>query len=271
MHQIFEELQTSIERKYTNTGLLIYGTGFTLNTVSTSSNTSSKKKRNRTVSDAKTKSKGNVKLNMRFCVSRLRQPIQFREPPHHSAYKQVHVMSIENVNTAKNDLQDIGEMYRKELDYACYDEMSYVESENEINLDAEDVKIVIDYDKLLIDPRSERYESEQMIKNHDRFVASIEKFKKSSKELREIDTQIKVQLDVDLHSYEVSVDDGNNDEEVIKHKVVIDRVDSSDDSDTELSDSGSLNRLSMRNSLNAMSSSEDEQEDDNASEEHHWI
>merc|ERR1711920_158308 len=140
-------------------------------------------------------------------------------------------------------------MYRKELDYACYDEMSYVESENEINLDAEDVTIVIDYDKLLIDPRSERYQSEQMIKNHDRFVASIEKFKKSSKELREIDTQIKVQLDVDLHSYEVSVD--GNEEEVIKHKVVIDRVDSSDDSDTELSDSGSLNRLSMRNSLNA--------------------
>merc|ERR1712228_159457 len=278
VHRVFEDLQTSIKQKYSNTGLLIYGSGFTLNTVS-SANTKkeTKKKRNRTASDAassqKTKNKNNAKLNMRFCVSRLRQPIQFREPPHHSAYKQVHLMSIENVNNAKNDLQDIGEIYQKPLDYASYDEMSYIESDSELSLDTDDMPmIVIDYDKLLIDPRSERYESEQMVKNHDRFNASIEKFKQSSKELRAIDTKIKVQLDVDLYSYEqLLVDDDDNDDEM-KHKVVIDHVDISEDSDTELSDSGSLNRMSIRNSLNAVSSSEDAQDDNaNESEEHQWI
>merc|ERR1712129_77310 len=94
--------------------------------------------------------------------------------------------------------------------------------------------------------------------------------KQSSEELRAIDTRInKVQFDVDVdlyaHSVKISMDEMDSNDfsaSNIKHdvtKIVIDRVDSSDDnSDTELSDSGSLNRLSMRNSLNVVSSDEDE-------------
>merc|ERR1712129_214139 len=93
--------------------------------------------------------------------------------------------------------------------------------------------------------------------------------KQSSEELRAIDTRInKVQFDVDVdlyaHSFKISMDEMDSNDfsaSNIKHdvtKIVIDRVDSSDDnSDTELSD-GSLNRLSMRNSLNVVSSDEDE-------------
>jgi len=125
------------------------------------------------------------------------------KPPHHGAYDEIYKLSVKNIINARHDIENIGETYQKPLDYNCYDDTKYRDNdENEIDLD--EMSTFIDYDRLLIDPSSERYQLEEMMKNNERFNTAIKKFKTSTKELRTINAKTKVELDVAWHSYYLS-------------------------------------------------------------------
>eukprot|EP01083_Nonionella_stella_P292966 996400_1 len=182
IHQQFNNVQQSIRAKYS-----------IVDTITRHPNKAARATRSRASSsfsdlNRAKKSDGKSKKKQ-YSNSKIRRPIEQKEAPHIEAYNQIYLLLLQNITNAKNDMEELTQMYDESIDYTSY---------NNNNEEEE-----FDWDQLSssIHSSTQRYEEQQ---NNERFAAMIQRIQTSTKELRTLHAKSNAQLNA---SYYVELDD----------------------------------------------------------------